>query len=713
MTDRKTPLIESRRLQKSLLIAAIFFFGAASASAQQPATSPRGAPHVSKIPSALFGRVLYKTSQGDEVPVPNATVNLSKNGKVIGAARTDADGIFRIGGLPSGDYSMIITADQKEIARREVVTIRAGEALAIETTAPMPRELEPQNLPRMTPSEASQAVPKQEDQTYREIFRRPAEQPIREEELAPADQVFVRRTDRWTIPVPEWGRYDRPGEFPYVQGGHWFDPFNQNRLKGDRPIIGQQTFFNFTGTSATAMDFRRLPVPSNVASANPGSSPFFGRGGQAFIAETARFSFDLFHGDTSFKPVDWRIRFTPAVNINQIWTRERGIVNRDVRKGTDRTDAHVGLQEAFVEYKLHDLSVNYDFVSVRAGIQQFSSDFRGFIYAQEHPGVRFFGNLKSNRYQYNAAYFYLLEKDTNSSLNTFQGRDQQVVIGNLYIQDFLKHGYTTQFSYHFNKDDGHQHFDENDFIVRPAAIGSVKISNIRSHYIGWTSNGHIGRYNVSHAFYQVLGRETQNPIAGRPVDINAQMAALELSYDRDWIRFRTSAFYASGDGNPRDRIARGFDSIVEEQGFAGGQFSFFNREAIALTGTNVPLTAPDSFLPNLRSNKDEGKSNFVNPGMMLVNAGVDIELTPKMRGFLNINAMRFHHTEPLELLLFQSKIHSSIGLDYGMGVSYRPPLSDNIVITGGVSALTPGTGLRQIYTSKTLVSGFTLIKFQF
>ena len=688
----------------------------APAQAQKPETAPRGAPHVAKIPSALFGRVLYKTSQGDEVPVPNAAVTLTQNGKVIGVARTDADGIFRIGGLPSGEYSMMVTADQKEIARRDTVTIRAGEALAIEMAAPMPKELEPQNLPRMRPGETSQSEAvetEEETPSYREIFRRPAEAPLKPEELAPADQVFVQRADRWTIPMPEWGRYDRPGEFPYVQGGHWFDPFNQNRLKGDRPIIGQQTFFNFTGTSATAMDFRRLPVPSNVAAANPGSSPFFGRGGQAFIAETARFSMDLFHGDTSFKPVDWRIRFTPAVNINQIWTRERGIVNRDVRKGTDRTDAHVGLQEAFVEYKLHDLSANYDFISVRAGIQQFSSDFRGFIYTQEHPGVRFFGNLKSNRYQYNAAYFYLLEKDTNSALNTFQGRDQQVVIGNLYIQDFLKHGYTTQFSYHFNKDDGRQHFDENDFIVRPAAIGSVKISNIRSHYIGWTSNGHIGRYNVSHAFYQVLGRETQNPIAGRPVDINAQMAALELSYDRDWIRFRTSAFYASGDGHPRDRIARGFDSIVEEQGFAGGPFSFFNREAIALTGTNVPLTAPDSFLPNLRSNKDEGKSNFVNPGMMLVNAGVDIELTPKMRGFLNINAMRFHHTEPLELLLFQSKIHSSIGLDYGMGMSYRPPLSDNIVIIGGVSALTPGTGLRQIYTSKTLVSGFTLIKFQF
>jgi hypothetical protein len=231
--------------------------------------------------------------------------------------------------------------------------------------------------------------------------------------------------------------------------------------------------------------------------------------------------------------------------------------------------------------------------------------------------------------------------------------------------------------------------------------------------VGWTGNGHVGRLNISHAAYQVFGYETLNPIAGRRTDINAQMAALELSYDRDWIRFRTSGFFASGDKNPRDRIARGFDSIVEAQSFAGGPFSFFNREAIPLTGTAVLLTAQDSFLPNFRSNKDEGKSNFVNPGIMLVNAGVDVEITTKMRGFVNVNAMRFHHTEPLELLLFQSNIKSSIGIDYGAGVSYRPPLSENVVITGGVSALSPGSGLRQIYRSQTLVSAFSLVKFQF
>jgi len=55
--------------------------------------------------------------------------------------------------------------------------------------------------------------------------------------------------------------------------------------------------------------------------------------------------------------------------------RELGIIGPDVRSGTNRFDTHVGLQEAFVEVKLHDLGPNYDFVSARAGIQQFNADF--------------------------------------------------------------------------------------------------------------------------------------------------------------------------------------------------------------------------------------------------------------------------------------------------------------------------------------------------
>ena len=40
-------------------------------------------------------------------------------------------------------------------------------------------------------------------------------------------------------------------------------------------------------------------------------------------------------------------------------------MNIDVRRGTDRTDFHVSLEEAFGEVKLADLNANYDFISVR------------------------------------------------------------------------------------------------------------------------------------------------------------------------------------------------------------------------------------------------------------------------------------------------------------------------------------------------------------
>jgi len=40
-------------------------------------------------------------------------------------------------------------------------------------------------------------------------------------------------------------------------------------------------------------------------------------------------------------------------------------------------------------------------------------------------------------------------------------------LANLYIQDFLAKGYTTQFSFHFNRDYGGIHYDDNGFLVRP------------------------------------------------------------------------------------------------------------------------------------------------------------------------------------------------------------------------------------------------------
>jgi carboxypeptidase family protein len=668
--------------------------------------------------AALQGIIRDSTARG----IVGAMIVLTN--PATGATRTisaDADGVFRLADLTPGSYLLLVRSDGFEEMTRDDLRLNAGDVITIELTlVPSSTVAVPASrLPRMPelgpPAPAIESVAA--GASYRELRRRPDTEPGQEiaapEMLPPAQEVFLAAPDRWNLPIPDWNRYGRSGEYPFVRRSHWWDPFNRNRLKGDEPIFGQQTFLNITATADTLADERRVPVTSNVSSARPGSSDFFGKGEQFALSETFRFSFDLFHGDTSFRPVDWRIRVTPAVDVNYLNARELGIVNVDVRDGTTRLDSHAGLQEAFVEYKIRDLSPNYDFLSVRAGIQGFSSDFRGFLFVDEQPGVRLFGNLRSDRWEYNLAYFIFLEKNTNSGLNAFQRRHQQVIVANLYMQDFFSPGYTAQFSFHYNKDDAGVHYDDNGFLVRPAPVGIFQAHNVRAAYLGWTGNGHFGRINVNHAFYQAFGTDDLNPIAGRSVTINAQMAAAEVSFDKDWSRYKVSAFFASGDGNPRDSRATGFDSIVDDPTFAGGNFSFWNREGIRLTGTGVALTSPDSLLPSLRTDKEEGQANFVNPGIFILNAGADFDLTTKLKTLVNVNYLRFERTAPIELLVFESPIHNTIGVDASLGFQYRPPLSENIVILGGAAALLPGQGFRDIYSGKTQFSLFANVRLQF
>ena len=705
----------------------------AQQSRQTPAQTLRIPRQQAQTTAALDGLVRDSGFSNITVPVPGAILTLRnlQTGQTISSA-SNGEGIFRVFPVPPGHYELRVTAPDYgpffigdlSFQPNEVVTLEISlvTSAAIEGRSRLPRQ--PELGPALSP------LGNESFGTYREFRHRLDSDPAyvlnpAPEVLPPIADVFNKVPDRWALQQPEYRRYDAKGEYLYTKP-RWYDPFNRNKFKGDEPIwpkvLGQQTFFNFTATSETFFDGRRVPSPSNVSTANPGSSEFFGRGEQAFLDQTFRVSFDLFHGDASFKPVDWRIRITPEVSLNNLNVRELGIVKPSPLAGTNRLDSHVGLQEAFVEYKIHDLSSNYDFISIRAGIQEFNADFRGFLFQDEQPGIRIFGNLHSDKIEYNVAYFDFLEKNTNSGLNTFERRSQQVFLGNTYLQDFFFPGYTAEFLIAFNKDDGGLHYDDNGFLVRPSPVGNVINQNpgagpilhgIRVGYFGWLGSGHIKRINLTHAFFQAVGEDTFNPIAGKPVTVNAQMAAAELSYDHNWIRYRVSGFFASGDANPRDNRARGFDSILDLPSFAGGLFSFWNREQIRLTGSGVSLTPPGSLLPSLRSNKEEGQANFVNPGIFLVNAGADFDLTPKLRAFANVNYLRFDRTESLEYILLQSGIRHGIGTDYGLGVTYRPPLSENIVITGGASALTPDNGLRDIYGGHTLFSLFTSVRFTF
>ncbi len=62
-------------------------------------------------------------------------------------------------------------------------------------------------------------------------------------------------------------------------------------------------------------------------------------------------------------------------------------VNADPREGTTRNDHHLGIQAAFIDKHLRNVSDNYDFDSFRIGIQPFSSDFRGFLFQDNQLGA--------------------------------------------------------------------------------------------------------------------------------------------------------------------------------------------------------------------------------------------------------------------------------------------------------------------------------------
>ncbi len=580
-------------------------------------------------------------------------------------------------------------------------------------------------------------------QTERPKLRLPEERPLgasgpSRDRRKPAteDADFIVIQDRWRIGLPEDPRFRK---------GDIFNPYRQNVLKGDYPIAGNDVFLNITLASESDFNVRRVPLPQGVSAQLPGSLEFFGRGRQEAFNQNFIFSLDLFRGDASFKPVDWRFKVTGIANLNLLNVRERGVTNVDVRRGTTRWDGFNSIEEVFYEYRIGDTprifpflrgkgsrdgrSPAFDTTSIRVGIQPFTSDFRGFIFSDANLGARLFGNFSSNRWQYNLAYFNLLEKETNSQLNTInfaetKFRNQSVYIANLYRQDTFVLGYTTQFSLHYSDDRATVEYDQNGFLVRPARIGTVTPHRVRSGYLGWTGDGHFGRYNLTHAFYQAIGRDTFNPLAQRGTRINAQMAAAEASVDYDWLRYRVGVFYTSGDSKPTDGTARGFDAILDNPNFAGGRFSFWNSQGIRLTQTSVALVEPRSLIPSLRTSKLQGQANFVNPGLTLYNAGIDVDLTPKLRGFINYNYLRFNRTEPLELLLFQPAIRHEIGHDLGVGFIYRPLLNENIVLIGGASGLRPGRGFTDIYSSNcnglpagcgagspTLWSAFVTLKF--
>src|SRR5215213_5688333 len=181
---------------------------------------------------AVSGTVTVPSPFRDRRTEPDVEIVLVSAAGERRAVTSDGRGAFTIPGVPPGRYTLRVDQPQFAAFRQEIV---------VEAAAPPPITI---NLEFKT------------------------------RENTP-DFVGVR--DRWRIDFPEWQRYapDYPGEYPYVQG-RGLDPYDQNVLKGDLPIAGQNIFLVLGLTSETPVEFRTLPTPSGVSAEEPGSEEFFG-----------------------------------------------------------------------------------------------------------------------------------------------------------------------------------------------------------------------------------------------------------------------------------------------------------------------------------------------------------------------------------------------------------------------------------------------------
>ncbi|MFZ3322528.1 MAG: hypothetical protein WA190_09160 [Usitatibacter sp.] len=520
---------------------------------------------------------------------------------------------------------------------------------------------------------------------------------------------------RETLPVPDRWRIMQALGVKYP----WYDPYDQNVLKGDLPLggdpwfrehfpdlakrMGSEWFVNLGAVSDTLVEFRRLPTPVGAQTTQrPGEYDVFGQGKQSTFAETLIFSMSLIKGDTTFRPPDYEFRFVPAINVNRSEVEEVRALRIDPREGTTRNDSHFAVQELYADVHLRNVSDRYDFDSIRVGIQPFNADFRGFLFQDQPLGVRLFGNRDNNQWQYNLAWFRRIEKDTNSGLNDLGAalRKDDLFVANLYRQDLPWPGFTSQATVivDVNREGDGQYYDRNGFLVRPAVVGDSRPHDYTVTYVGYSGDGHIGRWNLSASIYGAFGHDTHGEIAQKPQTIRAGFAAMELSRDFSWARIRLNALYQSADKDPFDGKATGFDAILENPQFAGAETSFWIRQAVPLIGGGgVALSGRNGILASLRSSKDEGQSNFVNPGLELIGVGGDFDVTPLVRAIGNISYLRFGDTAVLGVLRNQSPPPKEIGWDISAAVQWRPFMSQNVVLNFSAAALLPGKGLKQLY----------------
>ena len=462
--------------------------------------------------------------------------------------------------------------------------------------------------------------------------------------------------DRWRI-IDELGFRDNLSN-PYA---------TNNLLKGDRPLLdrpifGGDWFINGTATSNTLLEERRIPAAQGQ------NAPFLDPRQELFASQTASFDAVLYRGDTIFQPPDYQFRFTPVFNYSSTRT-----------DGQQVSTSTFGAQALFFETHLRDVSSNYDFDSLRVGIQAVDSDFRGFVLSDQPVGIRLFGTRDNDIFQYNIGWFRPLPKNAARQDEFGAGFPaNDIFLANLYWQDLGVPGTTSEFLVMYDRN----HNRDTQIVATPGAAATFIPGNhdYDVAYLGYSFDGHLGRWNLTGSLYEVLGVEQMSEFGVNNARVEANFGAVELSRDFDWIRVRASGLLASGDTDPFSRVSHGFDGISQSALFAGADSSFFIHQQIPLVLDQLNLKSRDSLFPDLRTSAAPGQSNYENPGLRLIGLGTDLDLTPAMRLSFDANHLWFDQLATLQAILGRTIPGRNIGTDLSFDWFYRPLDSQNIIL---------------------------------
>ena len=316
----------------------------------------------------------------------------------------------------------------------------------------------------------------------------------------------------------------------------WWDPYHQNTIKGDRPLAGEW-FMNLGLLS------------SSVALA----------GSEQRLREELAVTAGLLKGDTAFKPPDLRLQVAALV--------------APFAPGTP-----AGLRTGYLDGRLWIASARYDFDALRIGLQPITTDFRGFLFRDEQPGIRLYGNRFNNRFQYTLAAFQRIPWRTDAPVPDLAALEtpdpERVYTAVAYVQDVGVTGLNLNLS-------GTWQRPREDEERRSLGLGM---------------EGHIGRLNLTVVSY--LQETAEGLVAAEP------------SIDFDWLRVRGSLLVSSA----------GYAPLRAQPTFAGSLSS-------AWVQLQRPGKAPRSFTV-------EGD------GLQLFGGGVSAALLPTLRASADVNLLR-------------------------------------------------------------------------